>query len=111
MSRETGEDFRFDRDVVLHEAANLENVGGSVRALLDHHGEGLDEQALGAVSSDFVISVRGSIDQLTDAVRTLGDVIVETGQRLHDQARKIADTEDQSAAAMTKIGEGLGGHP
>lgn len=111
MSPETSGDFRFDRDVVLHEAANLENVGGSVRVLLDHHGGGLGEQDLGAVSSDFVMSVRGSIDQLADAVRTLSDVIVETGQRLHDQARKIADSEDQSAAAMTKIGEGLGGHP
>ncbi|MEU9808300.1 hypothetical protein [Mycobacterium sp. NPDC050853] len=111
MSGGMSGNFRFDRDVVLHEAANLEGVGGSVQLLLDQHGEGLGEQDLGAVSSDFVISVRGSIDQLTDAVRTLGDVIVETGQRLHDQARQIADAEDQTAAAMTKIGEGLGGHP
>lgn len=41
----------------------------------------------------------------------LGDVIVETGQRLHDQARRIAEAEDQTVAAMTKIGEGFGGHP
>lgn len=66
---------------------------------------------LGAVSSDFVASVRGSIEELSDAVRTLGDVIVETGQRLHDQARRIAEAEDQTVAAMTKIGEGFGGHP
>lgn len=110
MSDET-ETFRFDRDVVLREAANLEGAGGSLRFLLEHHGEGLGDRDLGAVSSDFVMSVRGSIDQLTDAVRTLGDVIVETGQRLHDQARRIADSEDQSVAAMTKIGEGFGGHP
>ncbi|MUM18370.1 hypothetical protein FZI91_18325 [Mycobacterium sp. CBMA271] len=111
MSPDTTGGFRFDRDVVLHEAANLENLGGSVRVLLDHHGEGLGEQDLGAVSSDFVRSVRGSLDLLTDAVRSLGDVMVETGQRLHDQARHIAEAEDQTVVAMTKIGEGLGGHP
>ncbi|MGH3955966.1 MAG: hypothetical protein ACRDTI_18240 [Mycobacterium sp.] len=111
MSSETSGTFHFDRDVVLHEAANLESAGGSVRFLLDQHGEGLGEQDLGAVSSDFVMSVRGSIDELSDAVRTLSDVIVETGQRLHDQARQIAEAEDQTVAAMTKIGEGFGGHP
>ncbi|MBB4854564.1 hypothetical protein HNP40_001951 [Mycobacteroides chelonae] len=103
--------FRFDRDVVLREAANLESAGATVRFLLDQHGEGLGEQDLGAASSDFVMSVRGSIEQLGDAVRTLGDVMVETGQRLHDQARQIAEAEDQTVAAMKKIGEGLGGHP
>ncbi|BAX98030.1 hypothetical protein MSTE_02721 [Mycobacteroides stephanolepidis] len=111
MSNEPGGTFHFDRDVVLHEAANLEAAGGSVRFLLEHHGEGLDDQDLGSVSSDFVMSVRGSIDELSDAVRTLGDVIVETGQRLHDQARQIAEAEDQTVAAMTKIGKGFGGHP
>lgn len=110
MSDETGT-FRFDHDVVLREAANLESAGGSLRFLLDHHGEGLGDRDLGAVSSDFVASVRGSIEELSDAVRTLGDVIVETGQRLHDQARRIAEAEDQTVAAMTKIGEGFGGHP
>lgn len=78
MSDETGT-FRFDHDVVLREAANLESAGGSLRFLLDHHGEGLGDRDLGAVSSDFVASVRGSIEELSDAVRTLGDVIVETG--------------------------------
>lgn len=101
-------EFRFDRDVALHEAANLESVGGSVRALLDQHGEGLTERDLGAVSSDFVLSVRASIDELTDAVRTLGGVIVEAGQRLHDHATHFADAEDRAAAAITKIGERLG---
>lgn len=111
MGDEPSGTLRFDRDVVLREAANLESAGESVRFLLDHHGEGLGERDLGAVSSDFVTSVRGSVDQLTDAIRTLGDVIVETGQRLHDQARRIAENEDQAVAAMTKIGEGFGGHP
>lgn len=81
--------------MVLREAANLESAGGSLRFLLEHHGEGLGDRDLGAVSSDFVASVRGSIEELSDAVRTLGDVIVETGQRLHDQARRIAEAEDR----------------
>lgn len=103
--------IQFDRDVVLHEAANLESAGGSVRFLLDHHGAGLRDDDLGAVSIDFVSSVRTSIDELQGAVRTLGDVMVEAGQRLHDHARQFADVEDQSAAALKKIGERLGGHP
>lgn len=46
MSDETGT-FRFDHDVVLREAANLESAGGSLRFLLDHHGEGLGDRDLG----------------------------------------------------------------